>query len=116
MPARLAIIATVECALIAALIWANLARYDQGPILVQLTESHGIHLTDALIGALILLTPILAMRNPPGFKTQNLKPKTSLTSRTCVRIMPPSGTLESGAGLGSAKPAPRWSRVERTAG
>jgi hypothetical protein len=27
-----------------------------------------------------------------------------------------SGTLESGAGLGSAKPASRWSRVEKTAG
>ena len=68
MPARLAIIATVECALIAALIWANLARYDQGPILIQLTASHGIHLTDALIGALILLTPILAITIPQGSK------------------------------------------------
>jgi len=68
MPTRLAIIATVECALIAALIWANLARYEQGPILIQLTASHGIHLTDALIGALILLTPIFALAIPQGSK------------------------------------------------
>ena len=68
MPTRLAIIATVECALIAALIWANLARAEQGPILIQLTASHGIHLTDALIGALILLIPLLALAIPQGSK------------------------------------------------
>ena len=68
MPARLAIIATVECALVTALIWANLARSEQGPILIQLTASHGIHLADALIGGLILLIPILAMAIPQGSK------------------------------------------------
>ena len=72
MPTRLAIIATVECALIAALIWANLARAEQGPILIQLTTSHGIHLTDALLGALILLTPAIALTLP----TTPSKPKT----------------------------------------
>jgi len=30
-------------------------------------------------------------------------------------ILLASGTLESGAGLGRAQPAPRWSRVEKTA-
>ena len=68
MPARLAIIAAVECALVTALIWANLARSEQGPVLIQFTASHGIHLTDALIGGLILLIPILAMAIPQGSK------------------------------------------------
>jgi hypothetical protein len=69
-PHRIAIIAIVECALIITLIWANLARFEQGPILIQLSATHGIHLMDALIGAAILLTPLLALTLPTS------KPKT----------------------------------------
>ena len=68
---RLWLAAILEVVLVGLLLLTNLTRFEQGPTLVELGHEHGIHLADALLGALMLAIPLITLAKP---KTQKLKP------------------------------------------
>jgi hypothetical protein len=61
---RLWLVVVLELLVGAALLVVNLTRYEQGPVLIELGHQHGIHLADAILGALMLAIPLITRPKP----------------------------------------------------